>query len=55
MGDITMGALLNARERTRGEWEALLTDSNPGFELKEVIQANDSAIATLDIRCNGSK
>ncbi|KAI1123651.1 sterigmatocystin 8-O-methyltransferase [Nemania abortiva] len=54
MGDITMGAILNARERTQGEWKTLFADADPRFELKEIIQPADSAFALLDIRWNGS-
>lgn len=54
MGDITMGALLNAQEKTASEWKALLAKADPRFELKEIIQPKDSAMALLDIRWNSS-
>ncbi|KAI0139823.1 sterigmatocystin 8-O-methyltransferase [Xylariaceae sp. FL1272] len=54
MGDITMGALLNARERTHDEWKALLASADSRFDLKELIQPPDSAMALLDIRWNAT-
>lgn len=45
-----MAALLNARERTYGEWVSLLAEADPRFYLKEVIQPEESAMALLDIR-----
>ncbi|KAI0394506.1 sterigmatocystin 8-O-methyltransferase [Xylariaceae sp. FL0594] len=53
IGDMTMGALLNAQERTASEWKALITKADRRFELREIIQPRDSAMALLDIRWNG--
>ncbi|KAJ2990847.1 hypothetical protein NUW58_g2757 [Xylaria curta] len=50
--DMMMGVLLNARERTFGEWKALLTHADPRFILKEVIEPQNSYLALIDIRWN---
>ncbi|KAI3324566.1 sterigmatocystin 8-O-methyltransferase [Xylariaceae sp. AK1471] len=51
--DMMMGVLLNARERTYGEWKALLAEADHGFILKEVIEPQESALALIDVRWNG--
>ncbi|KAI0533798.1 sterigmatocystin 8-O-methyltransferase [Xylaria digitata] len=48
--DMMMGVFLNARERTYGEWKALLSDADPRFMLKEVIQPQESGLALIDVR-----
>ncbi|KAI0186156.1 S-adenosyl-L-methionine-dependent methyltransferase [Xylaria flabelliformis] len=50
--DMMMGAFLNARERTYGEWRSLLTDADPRFVLTEVIEPPDSSLALIDVRWN---
>ncbi|KAI0456386.1 sterigmatocystin 8-O-methyltransferase [Xylaria acuta] len=50
--DMMMGVLLNARERTYGEWKSLLTDADPRFVLTEVIEPQDSSLALIDVRWN---
>ncbi|KAI1752670.1 sterigmatocystin 8-O-methyltransferase [Xylaria castorea] len=50
--DMMMGALLNARERTYGEWKSLLTDADPRFVLTEVVEPQDSSLALIDVRWN---
>ncbi|KAI1740456.1 sterigmatocystin 8-O-methyltransferase [Xylaria scruposa] len=50
--DMMMGAFLNARERTYGEWKSLLADADPRFVLTEVIEPQDSSLALIDVRWN---
>ncbi|KAI1128687.1 sterigmatocystin 8-O-methyltransferase [Nemania abortiva] len=50
--DMMMGVLLNARERTYGEWKALLANADPRFMLKEVIDRQESSLAVIDVRWN---
>jgi hypothetical protein len=52
MTDITMGALLIARERTYSEWESLIVAADPRFSLKEVIRPKESALVLIDIHWN---
>ncbi|KAI0409402.1 sterigmatocystin 8-O-methyltransferase [Xylaria palmicola] len=49
-GDMMMGVLLNARERTHGEWRALLTEADPRFTLRGVVEPQESGLAVMDVR-----
>ncbi|KAI0095838.1 sterigmatocystin 8-O-methyltransferase [Nemania sp. FL0031] len=48
--DMMMGVLLNARERTYGEWKALLANADARFTLEEVIDRQESSLALIGVR-----
>jgi hypothetical protein len=52
MADITMGALMNARERTYDEWKLLVQNADPRFKFEQFIDPEGSAMSLMDIRWN---
>ncbi|KAH9883976.1 O-methyltransferase-domain-containing protein [Xylariomycetidae sp. FL2044] len=51
-GDLSMTALFNSRDRSAGDWKALLSEADPRFILMSVIQPSGSALAILDVHWN---
>jgi hypothetical protein len=44
-----MGAVFNSRERTVSEWATLLTDADPRFVLKNIIEPRGSALGIIEV------
>ncbi|KAM4056184.1 o-methyltransferase [Hirsutella rhossiliensis] len=53
--DLSMGALFNSRERSVGEWTALLTQADPRFRLRHVAEPPGSALGIIDVCWDGTE
>ncbi|KAI6083657.1 O-methyltransferase [Hypoxylon rubiginosum] len=50
--DMTMASAFNAKERTKKEWETLITEADPRFLMEGIAEPKESALAIIKVVWN---
>jgi hypothetical protein len=53
--DLNMAAVFNSHERTVAQWEALLAEADPRFQLRDVVSPPGSVLSLFDVRWNATE
>lgn len=49
---MTMASAFNAKERTKKEWETLITEADPRFLMEGIAEPKESALAIIKVVWN---